>query len=127
VVFEQRDILEWPECPACDCVLLCDVLHCFPRELKAQVLNKACQALRPGGCLVVRDACAAKTAQHSIVAWAERWAVRLDQNRTLHRLHFETEATHLALLREAGFSRVRPAGRTDLLVKVQCRPGKGNC
>ena len=22
---------------------------------------------------------------------------------------------------------MRPAGRTDLLVKVQCRPGKGNC
>ena len=58
VVFERRDILEWPEYSVCDCVLLCDVLHYFPRELKAEVLRKVFQALRPGGCLIVRGRCA---------------------------------------------------------------------
>ena len=58
VHFEHRDILEWPEFPACDCALLCDVLHYFPRELKAEVLRKIFAALRPGGCLIIRDAMA---------------------------------------------------------------------
>ena len=40
------------------------------------------------------------------VAWSEKWAVRLGQNKTRHGLHFESEATHLALLREAGFDRI---------------------
>ena len=60
VSFERRDILEWPEFPACDCVLLCDVLHYFPHELKAEVLRKMFAALRPGGCLIIRDAMARK-------------------------------------------------------------------
>jgi predicted exporter/SAM-dependent methyltransferase len=104
VAFEQRDILEWTEYPACDCVLLCDVLHYFPRELKAEVLRKVFQALRPGGCLIVRDACAEGTSRHGRVAWSEKWAVRFGQNKTRHGLHFESEESHLALLREAGFA-----------------------
>lgn len=106
VVFERRDLLEWAEQPACDCVLLCDVLHYFPHELKADVLRKAFQALRPGGCLIVRDACAEETSRHGRVAWSEKWAVRFGQNKTRHGLHFESEATHLALLRQAGFDRI---------------------
>lgn len=106
VVFERRDLLEWAEQPACDCVLLCDVLHYFPRELKAEVLRKVFQALRPGGCLIVRDACAEETPRHRRVAWSEKWAVRFGQNKTRHGLHFENEKTHLALLHEAGFSKV---------------------
>jgi SAM-dependent methyltransferase len=106
VVFEQRDILEWVEYPACDCVLLCDVLHYFPRELKAEVLRKVFQALRPGGCLIVRDACAEETSRHGRVAWSEKWAVRFGQNKSRHGLHFENEATHLALLREEGFVQI---------------------
>ena len=106
VAFERRDILEWPEYSVCDCVLLCDVLHYFPRELKAEVLRKVFQALRPGGCLIVRDACAEGTSRHGVVAWAEKWAVRFGQNKTRHGLHFSDEKTHLALLREAGFAEV---------------------
>jgi len=106
VAFERRDILEWVEYPVCDCVLLCDVLHYFPRELKAEVLRKVFQALRPGGCLIVRDACAEETSRHGRVAWSEKWAVHFGQNKTRHGLHFENEKTHLALLREAGFDRV---------------------
>ena len=106
VTFERRDILEWPEYPACDCALLCDVLHYFPRDLKAEVLRKVFAALRPGGCVVIRDAMAREDSGHRAVARAERWAVRFGQNKTRHGLHFEGEETHLALLREAGFGKV---------------------
>jgi SAM-dependent methyltransferase len=107
VTFEQRDILEWPEYPACDCVLLCDVLHYFPREMKAEVLCKAFRALRPGGCLIVRDACAEETSRHGVVAWSEKWAVRFGQNKTRHGLHFESAAAYLGLLEDAGFIQSR--------------------
>ena len=40
------------------------------------------------------------------MAWSEKWAVRFGQNKTRHGLHFENEATHLVLLREAGFAEV---------------------
>ena len=113
VTFERRDILEEAEYPAADCVLLCDVLHYFPRELKAAVLRKIFQALRPGGCLIIRDAMAREGAGHHAVARSEQWAVRFGQNKTRHGLHFENEETHLALLREAGF------------VKLEVRTGSG--
>ena len=103
VIFERRDILEWPEFPACDCALLCDVLHYFPHELKADVLRKIFAALRPGGCLILRDAMAKADYGHRAVARSEKWAVRFGQNRTRHGLHFEDEKVHLALLRAAGF------------------------
>lgn len=104
--FEFRNLLAEPVYPPCDCVLLLDVLHYFPHNLKAQLLRKVFQALRPGGRLIVRDACAGKTARHGAVVWAERWAVRFGQNKTSHGLHFENEEAHLALLREAGFDRI---------------------
>ena len=106
VSFEQRDILEWQEFPACDCALLCDVLHYFPHELKTDVLRKILVALRPGGYLILRDAMAQADSSHRAVARSEKWAVRFGQNRTRHGLHFEDEKTYLALLREAGFGKV---------------------
>ena len=114
VVFEQRDLLEWAAYPVCNCVLLCDVLHYFPRELKADVLRKVFQALRPGGRLIVRDACAEATSRHGRVAWSEKWAVRFGQNKTRHGLHFEDEATHLALLDEAGFEQIKVRSNVGL-------------
>jgi predicted exporter/trans-aconitate methyltransferase len=103
VSFELRDLLEWPRFAACDVALLCDVLHYFPRELKTEVLRKVFAALRPGGCLILRDAMARDDFGHYVVARSEAWAVHLGQNRTRHGLHFEDEATHRALLQDAGF------------------------
>jgi uncharacterized protein len=107
VNFEQCDILETAQFPACDCALLCDVLHYFPRELKKALLRKASAALRPGGWLLIRDAMAEPNSGHRAVALMERWAVWLGQNRTRHGLYFEQEQSHLALLREAGFTAVQ--------------------
>ena len=129
VAFEQRDILEWPEFLACDCALLCDVLHYFPRELKAEMLRKIFAALRPGGCLIIRDAMAKEDASHRAVARAEKWAVRLGRNRTRHGLHFEDEQTHLALLRKAGFATVEVRNGTGLgsnLLLVARKSGDSN-
>jgi hypothetical protein len=60
------------------------------------------------------------------VAWAEKWAVRLGQNKSRHGLHFENEGTHLALLREAGFEHVEirkdaGLGSNALMVAMKAR------
>ena len=119
--FEFRNLLDEPDHPPCDCVLLLDVLHYFPRELKAAILAEAFRALRPGGCLVLRDACEGKGNRHGVVVWAERMAVRLGQNKTAHGLHFESLGWHQAFLRETGFVGVRThdgAGRGSNLLLV---------
>jgi trans-aconitate methyltransferase len=102
VCFEEADVLAW-EYPACDCVLLCDLLHYLPHALKEQVLRKAFAALRPGGWLVVREALQQPGRKHWLTAWCERWAVRLGQNKAAYGLHFESLSQHQALLTEAGF------------------------
>lgn len=111
LAFEQSDLLAVPEYPLCDCVLLLDVLHYFPRGLKMEILRKASQCLHPGGLLVIRDACREDSGRHRAVDWGERWAVWTGQNKTAHGLHFETAEEHFALLRSAGF--VEPEVRKE--------------
>jgi len=111
VSFTHADLLDGPAFPSCDGALLCDVLHYFPRELKAALLRKIFAALRPGGRLVIRDAMADAGAAHRLVIRSEKNGVFLGQNQTRFGLHFEDEKTHLALLREAGFEELE--SRTD--------------
>jgi uncharacterized protein len=106
VSFESQDLLALDSYPACDQVLLCDVLHYFPADFKALVLQRAFAAVRPGGCLLVRDAARAETLAHQVVAWAERWAVWIGANRTRHGLHFATAQDYERLLCQAGFTRI---------------------
>jgi 2-polyprenyl-3-methyl-5-hydroxy-6-metoxy-1,4-benzoquinol methylase len=103
VSFEAADVLTW-DYPPCDHVVCGDLLHYFPRPLKLEILRKAWRAIRPGGRLVLRDACHAETKPHRAVVRGERWAVWAGLNKTDHGLHFESLAAHLDLLREAGFS-----------------------
>lgn len=104
--FEQGDLLRWSY-PVCDHVLLLDVLHYVPSEAKGQILRAAFAAMRPGGVLIVREALCSETPSHQRVARAERWAIRLGQNRTAHGLHFESRHGYEELLRQAGFAGVR--------------------
>jgi predicted exporter/SAM-dependent methyltransferase len=126
VAFEHRDLLSW-DYPACGHVLLCDVLHYFPRELKAAVLRKAFAALRPGGLLVLREACQEDSWRHRLVALSERWSVWLGQNKTAHGLHFESAEDYRALLEQAGFTQIQlheaaGLGSNQLLVARKGNP-----
>ena len=106
ISFEESDLLAtvWP---ACDALLLCDVLHYFPRELKERILQRAFEALRPGGSVIVRDACGDASRAHRMVAWSERFAVWIGHNLTQRGLHFESAAVYVLLLQATGFIEAR--------------------
>jgi len=103
ITFEVRNILDW-EYPACDTVLLLDVLHYWTPDKQQLILNKARAALRPGGRLVLREAARAADTGHRRVEWWEKLATRLGHNKTKEGLHFQTLAELQAMLRRAGFA-----------------------
>src|SRR5258708_38470048 len=53
IQFVAGDLLSW-DYPACDVVLLLDVLHSWQPEKQQLILSKARQCLRPGGRLILR-------------------------------------------------------------------------
>ena len=121
--FSEGDLLAtvWP---ACDVVLLCDVLHYFPRESKARILQRAFEALRAGGSLIVREACSNESA-HRAVTWSERFAVWIGHNLAERGLHFEAAADYVSLLRAAGFieiHRMPEAGLGSNVMLVAVKP-----
>lgn len=125
VSFEEGD-LQVTAWPACDALLLCDVLHYFPRDLKEQILRLAFEALRPNGILIVRDACR-DISNHRFVAWSERFAVWSRHNKTVCGLHFEDAASYRSLLGAAGFADVRAipdAGLGSNVMLTATRPAK---
>lgn len=67
------------EIPPCDVVTLVDVLHYYPAETQRAILARARAALRPGGCILVRETDAA--ARSGVTRVLERIAVRLGWNR----------------------------------------------
>jgi len=101
--FELGDILE-REYPACDTILLLDVLHYWTAEKQQLILNKVRAALRPGGRLVLRDGARAEGAAHRRIHRWEEFATRVGMNRTQEGLHFQTRAELEAMLRCAGFA-----------------------
>jgi 1-acyl-sn-glycerol-3-phosphate acyltransferase len=122
IKFATGDILNC-DYPACDTILLLDVLHYWTPEKQQLILHKARQALRPGGKLILRDAARAENAAHRRVNFWEKIATRLGHNRTVEGLHFQTRAGLEAALRRAGFDQfeIKPgAGRDSnvLLVAV---------
>jgi 1-acyl-sn-glycerol-3-phosphate acyltransferase len=101
--FAVQDILDW-EYPACDAILLLDVLHYWTLEKQQLILDKARRALRPGGRLILRDAARAENPAHRRVDLWEKIATRLGHNRTVEGLHFQTRAELETMLRRAGFT-----------------------
>ncbi len=102
ICFGAGDILE-RDYPACDAILLLDVLHYWAPEKQHLILKKARQALRPGGRLILRDGARAESAAHRRVHRWERLATSIGHNRTREGLHFLTLAELEATLRRAGF------------------------
>ena len=113
IQFTAGDVLTC-DYPACDAVLLLDVLHYWPAEKQQLILTKARQALRPGGRLVLREGARAESHAHRRVHRWEEFATRAGLNRTREGLHFQTQAELEVLLGRAGFAR------------WELRPGAGN-
>ena len=107
--FQTGDILDW-EYPACDTILLLDVLHYWTPAKQQLILDRARRALRPGGRLILRDAARAENAGHEHVTFWEKIAVWIGHNRTVEGLHFQTQAQLEAALRQAGFAVEQPGG-----------------
>ncbi|MBK7997955.1 MAG: MMPL family transporter [Verrucomicrobia bacterium] len=116
--FEAGDILN-RELPACDAVLLLDVLHYWQPEKQQQILNRVRQTLRPGGRLILRDAARAESDGHRQIDFWERIATRTGHNKTVEGLHFLTLEELEGMLKAAGFARweiKREAGRGSNLL-----------
>jgi len=103
IQFAVGDILE-REYPACDTILLLDVLHYWAPAKQQLILNQARAALRPGGRLVLRDGVRAENAAHRRIYRWEQFATRMGMNRTQEGLHFQTQAELTAMLQCAGFA-----------------------
>lgn len=103
IKFEAGDILH-RDYPPCDTILLLDVLHYWTPEKQRMILEKARQALRPGGKLILRDAARAENEAHRRVNFWEKIATRLGHNRTVEGLHFQTRAEIETALQSAGFA-----------------------
>ncbi len=112
--FENGDILE-RNYPACDAVLLLDVLHYWTVEKQQAILSQARQALRPGGRLVLRDGARAGNEAHQRVHRWEKFATRVGLNRTEEGLQFQTQAELETMLRAAGFTgwEIKPGAGND--------------
>ena len=103
LTFELRDLLAWDYPPA-DVVLLVDVLHYWSAPRQRLILAKAAACLRPGGILIVRDACRAATWRHRLTAWAERFAQWTGHNRRGDGLVFLDRAAYLEMFRSNGLA-----------------------
>jgi 1-acyl-sn-glycerol-3-phosphate acyltransferase len=126
IKFESADILHC-DYPACDTILLLDVLHYWTPEKQQLILDKVRQALRPGGRLILRDAARAENAAHRRVNFWEKIATRLGHNQTVEGLHFQTRAELETALQKAGFAKfeIKPGSGRDsnvLLVAVAGPP-----
>jgi 1-acyl-sn-glycerol-3-phosphate acyltransferase len=103
--FQREDLLDWTPPPA-DGVLLTDVLHYWSPGRQDEILRRAWSCLRPGGRLVMRDACADRSATHQGVRWIERWARWVGHNRGgAH--HYRTLDEYVAALRALGCAEVQ--------------------
>jgi 1-acyl-sn-glycerol-3-phosphate acyltransferase len=125
IKFETGDILNC-DYPACDTILLLDVLHYWTPEKQQLILNKARQALRPGGRLILRDAARAESEAHRRVTFWEKIATRLGHNKTVEGLHFQTRAELEVALQRAGFAQfeIKPGAGRDSNVLLVAEIGR---
>ena len=107
--FEGQDVLEW-EYPACDAVLLLDVLHYWTPEKQQSILNRARRALRPGGRLILRDAARTESEAHWRVEFWEIIALASATTRPPRACIFKRLPRWKGRCRKPGL----PAGKSSL-------------
>ena len=87
--FETADIRSYEILPK-DCIILSDVLHYIPPADQEQLLQKCMSNLRPGGCIIIRDADENRKKTHSRSRLTELFSTgtgfnkTYDENRSLH-------------------------------------------
>lgn len=113
--FEVRDVRQGPF-PACDVVLLLDVLHYLSPSEQIDVLGLAAAALPEGGHVLVRETDRGAGLGARVAAWLERAARFLGINRG-ERLEMSSTRSLEDQLRHAGFL-VLSADRTGTLDNV---------
>ncbi|MFO1487274.1 MAG: 1-acyl-sn-glycerol-3-phosphate acyltransferase [Verrucomicrobiota bacterium] len=103
IQFQAADVAAC-DYPACDAVLLLDVLHYCHPDKQQLILNKARRALRPGGRLILRDGASESSSAHRRIQFGEKIATWLGMNRNVEGLHFRSLPQIEAMLRSAGFA-----------------------
>jgi SAM-dependent methyltransferase len=120
IQFQIGDILEC-DLPACEAILLIDVLHYWTPEKQQLILDKARRALRPGGKLILRDGAKSDAGAHQHIHRWEVFATKFGLNQTREGLHFQSLAGLQAALKRAGFGPVeiiKEAGRGSNVLLV---------
>lgn len=103
--------MEYPEAEA---VILVDTLHYWSQDKQRDIIVKACDALRPGGVLVFRDAHEASGWRHRLTRWAECLTTAIGHNRRGDGLYFFGEDFYLRAFESSGLvlqDRPRNMGR----------------
>jgi uncharacterized protein (DUF2062 family)/SAM-dependent methyltransferase len=110
VTLQEADMREYA-IPACDTVVLADVLHYWPLEVQRDLLDRAADALAPGGRLIIRET--DREARSALTRLLEGIAVRVGWNkgpgltyRTGQELQEELEQRGLACASTAASSSV---------------------
>jgi len=97
--FRQGDLFT-ERFPESDAILLVDVLHYWTLDKQRLIIEKACQSLRTGGVLLLREACLSKGLSHRLTVLAEKFAVKFGHNKRGDGLFFNPEKKHMKIFSE---------------------------
>lgn len=101
---ERADVADRP-LPACQALVLFDVLHYMAEGAQVELLVRAARALDRGGVLLVREADAAGGLRFLFTRLAERLCA-IARGAPRQRFHWRSAADWAALLRSSGFHEV---------------------
>jgi len=115
--------------PEAATIFIVDVLHYLQPDEQIDLLRRAVQALRPGGCLILRDV----DGSAGVRAWINRWQERVNRLFGVHQgdtLRFRTSAEMQQALQELGMTTQveQSSGRlplSNVLITAR-RQGAGN-
>ena len=107
---EERDLAD-AQLPACDAILMFDVLHLMPVDAQDRVLAAVAEALRPNGVIVLREANPNGGWRFQMVRLGNR-LVSILHGRRRRPFHFRRTDEWQAKLRALGFT-VRLADTTN--------------
>ena len=93
----ERQDIRVAEFPACDVVILLDVLLYLEEQEQRRVLERAVRALNPGGVLLLREADAGAGAAFQATKWSEHF-LEIARGRCPPRLHYRTAREWVRLL-----------------------------